>query len=65
MANSVTVPPELAGLVSKAGSPVRGPFGAGRLVHTNLFNAIVTDNGMVAVGAVTAPALESALSSAH
>jgi hypothetical protein len=44
---------------------VSGSFGSGRLLQTSLVNVLVLDDGRVAVGAVTAGALEAAVASAH
>jgi outer membrane lipoprotein-sorting protein len=35
-----------------AASPVRGVWGSGRLLHTALFNVLITDNGEMFLGAV-------------
>jgi outer membrane lipoprotein-sorting protein len=43
-----------------AATPVHGAWGSGRLLHTTLVNMLITDNGHVLIGAVTAPVLESA-----
>ncbi len=40
---------------------VSGEWGSGRIVDGTLFSAIITDDGRVAVGAVTAEVLEAAL----
>jgi outer membrane lipoprotein-sorting protein len=43
------------------GTPVRGSWGAGRLVTTDVGSAILTDDGRLAVGAVPAQVLTDAL----
>jgi outer membrane lipoprotein-sorting protein len=43
-----------------AATPVHGAWGSGRLLHTSLVNMLITDNGHVLIGAVTAPVLENA-----
>jgi outer membrane lipoprotein-sorting protein len=40
---------------------VSGSWGSGRLLHASLFNAVITNDGRVAVGAVTPRALYAAL----
>ncbi len=37
----------------KATTPVRGPWGSGRLLRTTLFSVLLTSKGQVLVGAVT------------
>lgn len=49
---------DLAGL----GTPVSGSWGSGRLISTAVANAIVTDDGRVAVGAVPEQVLSETLS---
>ncbi|MBA3906768.1 MAG: outer membrane lipoprotein carrier protein LolA, partial [Pseudonocardiales bacterium] len=49
---------DLAGL----GTPVNGSWGKGRLISTAVANAIVTDDGRVAVGAVPEQVLSETLS---
>jgi outer membrane lipoprotein-sorting protein len=57
--------PKQADEVLKAATAVSGSFGSGRLLQTSLVNVLVLDDGRVAVGAVTAGALEAAVASAH
>jgi outer membrane lipoprotein-sorting protein len=51
-------PPDLSGL----GTPVNGPWGNGRLLGSAIGNAIVTDDGRIAAGAVPEQLLDEALS---
>ncbi|MFN2608916.1 MAG: hypothetical protein ABR511_13680 [Acidimicrobiales bacterium] len=51
--------PTVANL-SKLGSAVSGSWGSGHLVHTSLFNVLLTDKGTLLVGAVPEAALEAA-----
>jgi hypothetical protein len=57
--------PEQAYEVLRSATPVSGAFGSGRLVESPLVNALVLDDGRIAVGAVTPQALEAAVASAH
>jgi outer membrane lipoprotein-sorting protein len=47
--------------LSALGSPVSGAWGSGRLISTNVANAILTDDGRIAVGAVPEQVLTEAL----
>jgi outer membrane lipoprotein-sorting protein len=51
-------PPDL----SAVGTPVNGPWGSGRLLRSAIGNAIVTDDGRIAAGAVPEQLLDEALS---
>jgi outer membrane lipoprotein-sorting protein len=51
--------------ILRSATVVSGAFGRGRLVQSTLVNAVVLDDGRIAVGAVTPPALEAAVASAH
>jgi outer membrane lipoprotein-sorting protein len=53
--------PEGAPDLSTVGAPVSGPWGSGRLISTAIGNAIVTDDGRVAAGAVPQQILDEAL----
>jgi hypothetical protein len=55
-------PGENAPDLSAVGRPVTGPWGSGRLISTAVGNAIVTDDGRVAAGAVPEQILDEALS---
>ena len=48
--------------ISSLGTPVSGPWGNGRLIGTAVANAIITDDGRVAAGAVPEQVLTEALS---
>jgi outer membrane lipoprotein-sorting protein len=48
----------------KAATPVSGSFGQGRVLESSLVNVLVMDDGRVAVGAVSASALEAAVAAA-
>ncbi|MBC8092223.1 MAG: outer membrane lipoprotein carrier protein LolA [Pseudonocardia sp.] len=48
--------------LSALGTPVSGPWGSGTLISTAVANAIVTDDGRVAAGAVPEQVLTEALS---
>jgi outer membrane lipoprotein-sorting protein len=47
--------------LSALGTPVSGPWGSGRLISTAVANAIITDDGRVAAGAVPEQVLTEAL----
>lgn len=47
--------------LTQLGTPVSGPWGAGRLITTAVASAIVTDDGRIAAGAVPEPVLTEAL----
>jgi outer membrane lipoprotein-sorting protein len=57
--------PRQAYEVLRSATVVTGPFGSGRLVQSTLVNALVLDDGRIAVGAVTPQALEAAVTPAH
>jgi hypothetical protein len=48
-------------LLYQATDPVTGPFGSGRLLHTNLINALILPGGTVVAGFVTPQVLESSI----
>ncbi|SFB59655.1 hypothetical protein SAMN05216266_12415 [Amycolatopsis marina] len=52
---------DVRGLLDQIGRPVSGPFGSGHVVSTNAVNALVTDDGRVAAGAVPEQVLMEAL----
>jgi outer membrane lipoprotein-sorting protein len=55
---------EEARLVYQATDPVSGSFGSGRLLHTNLVNALLLPDGRVFAGFVTPQALQAAAAGA-
>jgi outer membrane lipoprotein-sorting protein len=61
--NGVQIPRQLNDFL-KAATPVSGSFGQGRLLESSLVNVLVMDDGRVAVGAVSASALEAAVAAA-
>ncbi|GAA1287955.1 sigma-E factor regulatory protein RseB domain-containing protein [Pseudonocardia aurantiaca] len=60
-AQDTTSTPEGAPDLSSLGTPVSGPWGNGRLISTAVANAIITDDGRVAAGAVPEQVLTEAL----
>ena len=51
--------------VLKSAPTVSGAFGTGQLLTTPLVNVLRLNDGRIAIGAVTASALENAVASAH
>jgi hypothetical protein len=51
----------LGGLIDTVSTPVSGSFGTGRLLQSNLINAVMTSDGRLAIGFVTPASIESAL----
>jgi len=47
--------------LGKLGSPVQGSWGSGRLIHTTLVNALLTNDHKLVIGSVPEAALEAAL----
>ena len=52
------------GMLQAAMTPISGSWGTGRVLEGTLFTAIITDDGRVAVGAVGADTLQTALAAA-
>ncbi|MFJ2022819.1 outer membrane lipoprotein carrier protein LolA [Streptomyces sp. NPDC087897] len=63
-AGSGDVPAEAQGFLDALGDKVTGKFGSGTAFETRLFNALLTDDGSVYVGAVTKDALVHAADAA-
>jgi outer membrane lipoprotein-sorting protein len=59
----VQIPKQLNDFLNAA-TPVSGSFGHGRVLESSLVNVLVMDDGRVAIGAVSASALEAAVAAA-